>query len=80
MIEGGHQLGMVLACSGRKVALGGGDRVRRDEVGRRRRVLGVCAGVLTHSHVRARAQVKQIGQGLAPRVPVCLCVVIWSGR
>jgi hypothetical protein len=54
--------------------------VRRDEVGQRRRVLGVCAGVLTHSHVCARAQVKQIGQGSASRVPVCLCVVVWSGR
>jgi hypothetical protein len=40
--------------------------VRRDEVGRRRRVLGVYAGVLAHSHVCVRAQVKQIGQGSAP--------------
>jgi hypothetical protein len=55
MNKGVHQLGMVLARPGRKVALGGGDRVRRDQVGRRRRVLGclcrcarplarVCAG------------------------------------
>jgi hypothetical protein len=80
MIKCGHQLDMVLARPGRKVALGGGDRVRRDEVGRRRRVLGVCACVLAHSHVCVRAQVKQIGQGSAPRVPVCLCVVVWSGR
>jgi hypothetical protein len=61
MIKGGHWLGMVLARPGRKVALGGGDRVQRDEVGRRRRVLGVYAGVLAHSHVCVRAQVKQIG-------------------
>jgi hypothetical protein len=29
--------------------------VRRDEVGRWRRVLGVCAGVLAYSHVCMRA-------------------------
>jgi hypothetical protein len=34
MKKGVHQLGMVLARPGRKVALAGGDRVRRDEVGR----------------------------------------------
>jgi hypothetical protein len=56
--------------------------VQCDEVWRRRRVLGVCTGVLAHSHVCVRAQDKQIGQGSAPppRVPVCLCVVVWSGR
>jgi hypothetical protein len=31
--KGVHQLGMALACPGRKVALGGGDRVRCDVVG-----------------------------------------------
>jgi hypothetical protein len=64
--------------SGRKVALGGGDRVRRDEVGRRRRVLGVCTGVLAHSHVCVRAQVKHIGQGSAPG-SLCACVW-WFGQ
>jgi hypothetical protein len=55
MNKGVHQLGMVLMRPGRKVTLSGGDRVRRDEVGRRWRVLGclrrcarplarVCAG------------------------------------
>jgi hypothetical protein len=77
MIKGGHQLGMVLAHPGRKVALGGGDRVQCDEVWRRRRVLGVCTGVLAHSHVCVRAQDKQIGKGSAP--PPGACVLVRGG-
>jgi hypothetical protein len=54
MNKGVHQLGMVLARPGRKVALGGGDRVRRDEVGRRRRVLG-CLRRCARPLARVRA-------------------------
>jgi hypothetical protein len=50
--------------------------VRHDEVGRRRRVLGVCAGVLAHSHVCMRAQIKQIGQG---STPPGACVLVRGG-
>jgi hypothetical protein len=53
--------------------------VRHDEVGRRWRVLGVCAGVLAHSHVCVRAQVKQIGQGSAPPGRLCACAW-WFGQ
>jgi hypothetical protein len=54
MNKGMHQLCMVLARPGRKVALGGGDWVRRDELGRLRRVQG-CLRRCAHPLARVRA-------------------------